>query len=366
MNQHKNSGNLSNIGNYENSEQKDLLTEIINEVNNFNNKENCVPMDIPFQECIKLFDKTNLDIIKQNLIEKEIQDDLLNNMKKTPNELRGFYTDELIYLIKAMNKSNEFKELPRLPFGNQLSDKEFIDLLGECISYANYKLESQSIYNIKNRLLNDYYASLKNLFQRGQIIKDIIENALITILTTDVKTEQEDNFNLLNIENSTATPIISMNFNNKEECKLDRKELQDIFCSYVYIKKYKKALKEFTDNVPSEDKLKSCIRKYFEKHYIYFCDLPPNILAFTIYSGNIYLKGNYLYEYYNAKNDEDRLLIREKIILNIGHKIMHILMREINSNMKDNFLLKINQKKIKRIYLLNSTINSQMKFINST
>ena len=98
----------------------------------------------------------------------------------------------------------------------------------------------------------------------------------------------------------------------------------------------------FFDKIPSESKIRKYICNHLENHYIYFCDLPQNILAFTIHSGNIYLKGNYLYEYYNEK-EENLLLIREKIILNIGHEIMHVLMRKIDKNMKNNFLIKSNQ-----------------------
>ena len=120
-----------------------------------------------------------------------------------------------------MNKSNIFQELPKLPFGKQLSDTDFIALLKESVSYANYKFETQKIENIKSRLINDYSAALTNLFNRGQTVKDILENAIITILTTDVESEQEDNFKLLTVENSTATPIVCMNFGDIKEYDLD-------------------------------------------------------------------------------------------------------------------------------------------------
>ena len=100
-------------------------------------------------------------------------------------------------------------------------------------------------------------------------------------------------------------------------------------------------MKLFFDKIPSESQIRTYICNHLENHYIYFCDLPQNILAFTIHSGNIYLKGDYLYEYYNEK-EENLLLIREKIILNIGHEIMHVLMRKIDKTMKSNFLIKSN------------------------
>ena len=328
------------------------FNEIDNKINSFNSKENCVSMNIPFEKCIELFDIENSKIIKEQLRENKLKEDILKNVEKTPTQLRTNYINQMFGIIKTLQKSNTFQELPRLPFGKQLSDIEFIELLKESVSYANYKLENKQIEKIKNRLINDYSAALTNLFNRGQIVKDILENAIITILTTDVESEQEDNFKLLNVENSTATPIISMKFGDIKEYELDVKELENIYCSYIYIKKYKQALEIFFDKIPSEDEIRKYICKHLENHYIYFCDLPQNILAFTIHSGNMYLKGNYLYEYYNEKK-ENLLLIREKIILNIGHEIMHVLMREIDGNMKCNFLIKSNPKnsKMKNQYI---------------
>ena len=328
------------------------LNDFYNKVNSFNSKENCVNMDIPFEKCITLFDTANSKILKERLKENKLKEEILMNVEKTPLALRSNYTNQFFDIIKKMNKSNIFQELPKLPFGKQLSDTDFIALLKESVSYANYKFETQKIENIKSRLINDYSAALTNLFNRGQTVKDILENAIITILTTDVESEQEDNFKLLTVENSTATPIVCMNFGDIKEYDLDIKELQNIYCSYIYIKKYQQALKLFFDKIPSESKIRKYICNHLENHYIYFCDLPQNILAFTIHSGNIYLKGGYLYEYYNEKK-ENHLLIREKIILNIGHEIMHILMREIDKNMKCNFVIKSNpnNSKIKNEYI---------------
>lgn len=341
--------------------------EIQNDMDIFNDKENCATMNIPFEKCITLFNAENYVIIKQQLKKKELNKNIRINMKKTPIEQRDNYTNQMINIIKSMNKSNHFQEFPKLPFGKQLSDDEFIELLKKTVFYANYKLDYNRIENLKNRFINDNSAALQNLFHRGRIVKDILENAIITILTTNIETEQEDNFKLLNVENATAAPILNMKFKDKEKYTLNIKELQNIFCSYVYIKKYKKALSIFFNAVPSDDKLKEYIFNYFENHWIYFCDLPQNILAFTIHSGNIYLKGNYLYEYYNEKKEENLLLIREKIILNIGHELMHILMREIDQNMKNNFLIKSNpkNKKIKGSFIeFNDKFTDEIHYFN--
>ena len=61
-------------------------------------------------------------------------------------------------------------------------------------------------------------------------------------------------------------------------------------------------------------------------------------MSVIIHTGNIYLKTKYLYEYYNEKGYESQILIREKIILNLGHELNQALLREICDTMKSNFL----------------------------
>ena len=246
-----------------------------------------------------------------------------------------------------MKKTTDEIELPRLTYGQRLTDDEFIHLLEECIKYANYNLSEDEIEKIKSRLITTHLPALKNLFKRTQILKDVIENALLTILTAKGKTEQEDNFNLLNIQRTTATPILNMDFNNKDEYKLNIKEFIDTFSSPIYLKNYKKTLKDFTDIVPSQKELKKLIEEHFKNYYVYFCEFPQNIFALVTHTGNIYISDKYLSEFYNENNPDNMLIIREKIILDIGHELAHALLREISKKMGDNFFIKSNYNKNK-------------------
>lgn len=72
--------------------------------------------------------------------------------------------------------------------------------------------------------------------------------------------------------------------------------------------------------------------------------MPENIMALSIHTGNIYVKLNYLRDYYMNKSEESQIIIREKIILNIGHELMNLLLREIDQKMKSNFLIKSKNK----------------------
>ena len=151
-----------------------------------------------------------------------------------------------------------------------------------------------------------------------------------------------------------------MNFNNKDEYKLNQKEFIEIFSSPIYLKNYRKTLQNFTDTVPKNQKLKEVIEKHFKDYYIYFCEFPKNIYALAIHTGNIYINDQYLFEFYNEKNPDDQLIIREKIVLNIGHELAHDLLREISNTMGENFFIKSNNKNKTK----SQNIKFKDKFIN--
>lgn len=314
----------------------------------FKNQESQVMQNIPIEKCVEMFSDDTWKLLKndKSLENSKVIDKIIRDIDITPIKLQDKYTNKLIEVIKSLKKTNTYEELPSLPYGNSLSDDDFITLLEKCVLYANFHFEENRIIDIKKRLLNEFLQVLQEMFKRGQIVKDLIENSLLTILTSDAQSEQEDNFQLLKTKNFTLTPLIKMSFNNNKSYQLDKNEFIDIFTSYIYLKNYKKVLKQFIPNfneiVKTEEELKNCIANYFNNHNIYFCELPENILATIIHSGNMYLKSAYLYEYYNEKSSDNLLIIREKIILNIGHELMHALLREISGEMKKNFLLKSN------------------------
>ena len=72
--------------------------------------------------------------------------------------------------------------------------------------------------------------------------------------------------------------------------------------------------------------------------------MPNYMMANTIHTGNVYLKGDYLEEYFNNTDSDSQLIIREKLILNLAHELMHALCREISPEMRENFLNKSKKK----------------------
>ena len=305
---------------------------------------------------IDQYDRDNFEIIK-NTNSKDLDTILTNNISITPPENQGTYSNMIIDEINNIKKSNVYHELPILPYGKSLSDLEFIGLFKSCVKYANYVLDSDSLENTKNRLL-ELTDDIINIFACPQILKDLKENALLSILTSIKADDQTDNFKLLNVQYSSLSPLIKMQFGKYE---LDKKELTEIFCSPVYVKNYMMALAkfipDFSQKIPTEEKLKEYIRNHFKNHDIYFCDIADqdNILALTIHTANMYMKARYLEEYYKQKNEMNLIIIREKIILNIAHELNHVLVREINLEMKSNFFIKsfyIDKREDDKIYFV--------------
>ena len=357
------------------NEEKEAKNEFINFKININ-KKGCEKYEIahkfqecemkiesiPIEKCIKDYDEKNFNfLINNETIKYEKMKNYFNqSLTITPKELQEQYGDKVIEIIEKMQKSDIFAEFPSLPYGKSLTDAEFINLLEKCVLYCSFSFDNKSINYIKDKLIKRNKDILKNLFVHGQYKKDVFQNALLTILTSKKRTDQEDNFKILNMKFCTSTPFIKMDFNNDKKLRLDIEELKQIYCSPVYLQNYQNTLKDFLpeSHISIEDeKLKEYIKDYFDNHYIYFCDLPDNILAFIIHTGNIYLKTKYLFEYYNDTDYESQIIIREKIKLNIGHELMHALLREISDSMKKNFLINSNNKN-------NSFKNGNISFKN--
>ena len=329
-------------------ESKAKTKSILNKIDNFKNSFNIISI----KTLIDKYDKENA-----SMASKEIEKIISYNMDLIPKDKQDNYSQIILDKIKDLKNSNIEIELPKLPYGKGLTDNDFINLFEKCVEYANYKLDSDKLEKIKHQLLN-LEPFIKNLFELPQILKDLKENALLTLLVSNDNREQMDNLNLLKVQYSSICPLIEMNFKNH---KLNKKELVETFTSYVYIQNYMKVLDKFIPNfkkiVPNKSKLKEYIKNYFGKHDIYFADLPENIMAVSIHTGNIFVKSKYIYEYYYEKDDDSQLIIRQKIVLNVAHELTHVLLREIYDKIRANFLIKsiIKDKKIN---------TKEIKFVN--
>jgi hypothetical protein len=223
------------------------------------------------EDLFNKYDYNNLLLLdKVDDKEYNIIEDYLNlSYKVTPLEKQKFYSDKILNLINSLKKSTTNVDLPKLPFGKHLSDDEFIELFSKCISYANYNFSENKLKDIKNKLLKKHKI-IEKLFGHRQILKDLLENCLLTILVSGVgnKWDQDDNLKLLTkVKTCCNTPLIKLEFNyNNNNTVLDKKELTDIFCSKIYLENYYISLDEYIPNFKNIIKEENDLKPYIIKH----------------------------------------------------------------------------------------------------
>ena len=77
------------------------------------------------------------DVIN-NLV--QVQEMLTKNNSILEKE-RNYYKNQVINILSGLKKSKKAATLPKLPYGQSLSDDEFISLLEKCVEYSNYHLK---------------------------------------------------------------------------------------------------------------------------------------------------------------------------------------------------------------------------------
>ena len=313
--------------------------------NNFGKKRK----NLTHEEAIKKFNDLNLDYLGQNKeSNKEIIRILMNNTKITPIENQAIYWKEIIQIINSIKKLDKEYPYPKLPYGKSLSDEEFIDLLKSVVLYIGYSFKEEKLNEIKKELgnLEDY---TENIFKYEQILKDIKENGLLTYLISEEKNDKKDSLQLLKVDLCSFTPITELKFKkNNVNYNLNKKEFKERLTSKILLNAYKETLINFIPNfnkiIKTDNDLIQFIVNYIDKYNIYFCRFSKDLYAITIHTGNIYLKSKYIREYYNNFDEEDLIIVREKMTLNVQHEINHVLVREIDNDKKDNFFLKSEHK----------------------
>ena len=135
------------------------------------------------------------------------------NGKRTNNDKAIKLGDQLYNLISNMEKTDNIYPFPILEFNKSLEDEDFHKIIEEAINYICGKMNSKYTENLKVKLAN-YKTQIKNFFNNNKLIKDILENALITILTNEKEKleEQKNNFSLLSVQNISICPLVNLPF----------------------------------------------------------------------------------------------------------------------------------------------------------
>ena len=310
-------------------------------------------------EAIENFDNINIKEFKNSSNKSEENKDVINTIMKntqiTPVPLQLKYWHKMLGIIKSIKKTDIESPYPKLPFGKSLTDEEFLDLLNNVILYVNFSLSEDNLKILKEEV-EKIESYTENIFLFEQGLKDIKENGILTLIMSKNNEEKSDSISLIKVDICSYTPLINLNFRKDSiNYDLNKKEIIEILTSNVLITTYKNTLRNFIskfDNIIKDDQdLKYYINSYINKYNIFFCNLPTNLLAITIHTGNIYLKAKYIKEYYNNALETDLMIVREKIILNIKHEINHALIRELDEEKKNNFFLKNEHNNTKQLFI---------------
>ena len=293
-----------------------------------------------------------------------------NNFLQTPAESAKKYGDQLFSILVSLtkdsytNKSTIFQS-PKLPFGQILTDENFLTLVSECAEYCKFTKSSDELTKITDKFINEE-DNIKQLFYRPCIIKNLVENSIITILVNPYKEDEiENNISLLSIKDSSYIPLVNIPFiYNKRNYDLNKDSLLADLLSPILIGLFKENLNIFINNFNlSEEQLKNKITDYINNHNIYFIPLKNDLQGISIHTGDIFINLKYIREYFDPSNKDKSIIIREKIILIIFHEMNHGLIRTIDTSLNNNFLINSKVKgKNKKKYLKFNSVNKNESF----
>ena len=107
----------------------DFDFEIFNAMKDNQEKSN----DIPIEKCLQKFEENTFFILNSDNSEKnkKLKNLIRNNLDKTPEKERNYYKNQVINILSGLKKSKKAATLPKLPYGQSLSDDEFISQFGK-------------------------------------------------------------------------------------------------------------------------------------------------------------------------------------------------------------------------------------------
>ena len=136
--------------------EDDTINEKITFIEKFSKKKiQTERIYVSLEDAIEKYDQNNLIFFEQMRGEAKsnINKLLEQSYEITPSELQQKYGNKIIDAIKLIKKFQTYEALPKLPFGKQLSDDEFLELLNKYVCYANYHLAKENLNNIREKLL---------------------------------------------------------------------------------------------------------------------------------------------------------------------------------------------------------------------
>ena len=200
--------------------------------------------------------------------------------------------------------------------------------------------------DLKNKIFL-YQKEILVLFFKKQIVKDLIEGSIINILITEEDiNSQENNFSLLSI-NEVSLPLINLPFRyHNKVINLNKDTLLEIASSYIPVMAYKNSLHRFIKGFKMKrHEVKANIRNFMHSHQIYFTPLKEDIHGITNHAGDIFINYKYLKQYFEEKNLDNKLIIREKIVLAFLKELNQGLIKYLDEKKYSNILSLYNLEK---------------------
>ena len=109
--------------------------------------------------------------------------------------------------------------------------------------------------------------------------------------------------------------------------------------SYIPVLAYKNNLTKFVKGFKLKAReLRTKIRAYVHSHAIYFTTLKDDMNGATDIKGDIYINTKFLKEYFEETNQDNKLIIREKIVLAYLQELNHALLKYLDEKKYSNFL----------------------------
>lgn len=286
------------------------------------------------------YEEINRQYLKNKEEINKICEKMSYNMEITDKAKIDSLGQELFTLLtefKDDNPNTIVSDPPALPFNQSLTDEKFIELVSEAKEYALKNKKKYELSQIENKFKKEE-KNIKSLFSKAKIVKDILQNAILTILIN--KCEEKDlnnNFSLLSIDDITFMPLVNLPFDKNEE-DLNKNNLIDIAISHIPLLTFNKTMKNFIKSYKYNKKeLKIKIKNYIESHEVYFSSFEDNIHGLTIHTGDIFINLKYIKEYFDINNKSNKLIIRTKIVMVFLHELNHGLIRDIDEEKKGNF-----------------------------
>ena len=306
--------------------------------------------------------KTFLDNLNDSKLNQKYHSIMSNNMEITAKEKVKELGEQLFSLVSTLPKTkNKIVKKPNIYFNKYLSDEEFLNFVSEAKEYAFKTKTLEQMQIIINKFKNNK-GNILELFNKTRIIKDILENAILSIFINEFSdNELDNNFNYLTIDDASPCPLINMYFNyNNTNYDLNKNNIINEASSYVPLSTFHLTMKEFCNNYNLKKKqLKKILEEYINNHYIYFASFRDDIQGITIHTGATYINLKYLREYFDENNSDKIIIIRTKILQIYFHELNHGLLREIDADKKINFFNNSKSKKQSKNYKLKTTIKGE-------